>query len=489
MEPLALAPELIELLDRSPVGVTIVSVEGTSIQRLYTNAAGAALLGYSVDEIADLPPLLPVVPEDRARLETINRDLNAGREIPTHIETAILRKDGSRLPVEIIRSTVARGPGRFVTMAILTDLTDRLRAQEALRSSEARFRSFAEHAPEAVTVIARGRMVYANPVAVRILGFDSAEALCARPLAELVIPDEVGPMIERMRRVARGERVIPTEYHGRRQDGSLVSVEIHSIAIEYQGEPANLAIGRDVSERKRLQAELLRADRMATIGLLAASVAHEINNPLSYVLLNLDRLHRVLDQLLPAGAAKADALELLADAREGGQRVSVIVHELLRFSRPDADVPPGAVDVVEALESAVRLADSAVVHRARLLRRYEPVPAVLAHSSRLTQVFLNLVVNAAQAFERPAIANEIELVTRLDRDHVVVEVSDNGPGIPAERLAHIFDAYFTTKAEDAGNGLGLTVSRAIVEGYGGRLDARSLPGGGTTLAVRLRSAP
>jgi PAS domain S-box-containing protein len=484
---LELSREARALLDRSPVGVTVISIDGKSMSRVYANPAAAVLLGYAPDEIAQIPPTLPVAPEQRERMAAFGQESLAEGGPPAHVETVILRRDGTRVPVEASLSVVRREGNRSLIMAIIFDITERVRAQEQLRVSEARFRSFAELAPDSITVIARGRMAYANACAARTFGFESAEELCARPLDQLVVAEDLPLMFDRMRRVREGEKVYPSEYRAARKDGSVAIVEIHSVAIEYEGQPALLALGRDAGERRRLQAELMRTDRMATIGLLAASVAHEINNPLTYVLLALRRLRLRIEELVPDGAARAEALGLLDEAREGGDRVVEIVRELLQYARAEpASSPPTEVDVTAALEAAVRLAGSALAQRAQVVRDYHDVPRIRAHDARLTQVFLNLVVNAAQSFESADHdRNQVRLSVRAKAEprEVIVEIADNGPGIPQEHLAHIFDPFFTTKLA-TGTGLGLTVSRSIIEGYGGTIEAET-SGAGTVLRVRL----
>jgi len=289
-------------------------------------------------------------------------------------------------------------------------------------------------------------------------------------------------MGERLGRVLAGERLPPAEYVGRRVDGTPVSLEISSIRTEVDGRPAVLAFGRDVDERKRIQAELLQADRMATVGTLAAGVAHEINNPLTYVLFNLQRVRqRLLD-----GGADADLREMVDVALQGADRVKVIVKDLLAFARSEtADV--AAVDVVATLRSALKLADNALRHRARVETSFENVPAVRAASARLGQVFLNLLVNAAQAFDRDSTTDNLVRVSvrGAPEDRVVIEIADNGRGIDEEHVARVFEPFFTTKAAGNGTGLGLAITRAIVDSFGGHIALESRTDEGTTVRVWL----
>jgi two-component system, cell cycle sensor histidine kinase and response regulator CckA len=177
---------------------------------------------------------------------------------------------------------------------------------------------------------------------------------------------------------------------------------------------------------------------------------------------------------------------VLSEAREGAERVRQIVRQLKSFSRPDEE-RMDAVDVHAVLDSAVMLAANEIKHRARLKRDYGPVPRVMGNEGRLCQVFLNLVVNAAQAIAEGAVEkNEIRLNTRLGHDgKVLVEVQDTGSGIPREALGRIFDPFFTTKPVGVGTGLGLAICHGIITGLGGDILVESEPGRGTTMRVVL----
>jgi PAS domain S-box-containing protein len=479
-----LAEALLAALDRLPLGVSLTVQRDGALERLYVNRAMAELVGTSLEALRAAPPMLSVAPEERERLARMAR---AALDTPSNVvETTLVTADGRRRPVEV-RVGNALVNGETVSLSVVADLGARREMESALRASEARFRQLAEAAPDTITVIAGGKFVYANPAAVRVLGFASAEELMARPLDELLFADETGVMMQRIRERQEGRSLTPREYHGRRKDGSLATLEISAIAIEFQGQPAVLAIGRDVGARKRLQAELMRADRMATIGTLAAGVAHEINNPLTYVLIHLRRLRSLLPPLVPSSEDRAKIEQLVAEAVDGGERVARIVRDLLTFARPGNDEMQ-AVHVAEVLDSVLHLARASIESRARLERRYAEVPAAYADAPRLAQVFLNLVLNAVQAFASDDVEqNAITVRLRGEGRWIVVDVIDNGPGIRAEDLSRVFEPFFTTKPPGTGTGLGLTISRTLVESFGGELAVRSRPGEGAHLEVRLRT--
>ena len=480
-----LAETILRALDASAIGMSITATIDGELSRLYLNEAGARMLGYTRDEIDRIPPMIVVAEEHQQRMKEIYRRWLDGEPQPPNVEVDLLRRDGSRLPVEVGLAS-SEYQGAPATVAFIHDISDRRQMEEALRSSEARFRELAEGAPDVITVVSEGRFVYANPAAARSLGYESVEELLAHPLSDWLPEDEMRRMGERMARVLAGERLPPAEYVGRHVDGRDVTLEISSVRTERDGKPAVLAFGRDVSERKRLHEELMRADRMATVGTLAAGVAHEINNPLTYVLFNLQRVRR---DLASGSANDAEVREMLDVALEGAERVRVIVQDLLAFTRPDS-TEIGAVDVTACVRSALKLAEHSLRHRARVETSFEAVPPALGVAARLGQVFLNLLVNAAQAFDTDSTGENVVRVTvRRTDDEVRVEISDNGRGMPAERVERVFDPFFTTKPAGTGTGLGLTISRSIVESFGGRMSLDSAPGEGTTVTVSLRSAP
>lgn len=238
-------------------------------------------------------------------------------------------------------------------------------------------------------------------------------------------------------------------------------------------------------QRKEMQSRLAFADRMASVGTLAAGVAHELNNPLLYVLSNLRLTREELEAADPAEWTQR-AIQQLDEAIQGAVRMQNIVRDLKTFSRPD-DEQSNDADLREVLESAINMCSNEVRHRASLERDFGETPPVAAAESRLVQVFVNLLINAAQAMpDRPEQANRIVVRTRTDEEgFAIVEVIDNGIGIDPDRLSRVFDPFFTTKGMSEGTGLGLSICRNIVEDVGGTIEAQSEAGNGTTFIVRL----
>ena len=242
---------------------------------------------------------------------------------------------------------------------------------------------------------------------------------------------------------------------------------------------------RRTEERHEMESRLAFADRMASIGTLTAGVAHELNNPLMYVLSNLRLTREELD-----AQAEAEPLQLakqqLDEAIDGAIRMQNIVRDLKTFSRVD-DIQRGNVDVRGVVESSINICWNEIRHRATLERDFGETPPVDVNESRLGQVFLNLLINAAQAMpERAVNENRISVRTRTDPDGwAVVEVADNGTGIEPDRMSHVFEPFFTTKGISEGTGLGLSICRDIVRDAGGTIEAQSEAGRGSTFVVRL----
>jgi signal transduction histidine kinase len=253
---------------------------------------------------------------------------------------------------------------------------------------------------------------------------------------------------------------------------------------------AHERLQREVTQRHRMEAQLRRAQKLEALGRLAAGIAHEINNPLAFVIANLQYVREAIE-LPPEKLARAplgDLSSALAEASVGGDRIKQIVRDLKAFAQPH-DESLTVVDARLVLDSSLKMAAAEIGRRARLVTRFDEVPAVWAISGRLEQVFVNLLVNAAQAIEPGDVdANEIRVTLRKREEDVVVEIADTGVGIPAANLERIFDPFFTTKPVGVGTGLGLSICHSIVTAFGGDLTVESEEGKGSTFRVALPGA-
>jgi PAS domain S-box-containing protein len=346
-----------------------------------------------------------------------------------------------------------------------------------------------EHSVEGIARLdEQGRYTSVNTVFARMLGYEEKEFL-GMALGTLCHPDD-RPRLIALREKMGADGKEETEVRGLHKDGSIVL--LRALLVRAKGKDAGFhGFVRDITAQKEMEQRLLLTDRMASMGTLAAGVAHEINNPLSYVIANA----RLLGDSLPALAARvgdeqhAELTEIIGDLREGAERVRRIVRDLKMFSRPD-DTTRGPVDVRKVIESTVNMAWNEIRPRARLVKDYGAVAMVDANDGQLGQVILNLLINAAQAIPEGNVEkNEIRIVTSTEPDgRVAIEIRDTGGGIPAGVLPRIFDPFFTTKPVGVGTGLGLSVCHGIIAKLGGEIKVASNVSVGTTFRVLLRPA-
>jgi PAS domain S-box-containing protein len=370
-------------------------------------------------------------------------------------------------------------------------------AVDALGRAQASLHALIELSSELVLVHRDGVVVYGNAAAVKALGLGAVDELLLQPVSSLLHLDDRSTAQARLLTPPANAAPEPLPVRWRRKGGGYRSTEALAAPIDFEGAPSVLVVARDVTERTVFQHQLLQRDRMAALGTLSAGVAHEINNPLTYLLVNVEH---VLRRLRAASASDDPIAELavqnggigalvqaLQHAVEGANRVRQIVRDLLTFSQGNIE-QRGMADVRGIAESAVQMAWHEIRHRARLVKSLADVPPVEANEARIGQVFLNLLVNAAQAIpEGHADANEIRIATRTDEaGNAVVEVTDTGVGIAPEDLPRIFDPFFTTKGE--GTGLGLALSHGTVAAVGGRIEVESRAGSGATFRVVLPPA-
>jgi PAS domain S-box-containing protein len=350
--------------------------------------------------------------------------------------------------------------------------------------------------PTCITTREGSAFVEVNESCARLFGYTREEMLWRTPnelnIFETPIEQDRLGALFREHGMLRG-----VESRVRTKSGEVRHVLVFVGLAEYGGTPHIVSMFPDVTERKQMQARLLLADRMASVGTLAAGVAHEINNPLAYVTANLGYVHEELtrqQEAPPAPATLKSVCAALSEALHGADRVQTIVGDLKTFSRETRETqqdPIRAVDVKKVMESTLNLASAEIRHRARVVKDYGQVPPVRGNDSRLGQVFLNLLVNAAQAIPADGDADhhEIRLVTRMaPSGHVSVEVTDTGAGIAPELMGRIFDPFFTTKPVGVGTGLGLSICHNLISAMGGEIHVHSDLGRGTTFQVLLQVA-
>lgn len=315
--------------------------------------------------------------------------------------------------------------------------------------------------------------------------------------AEHLHPDDVPRVTQSLERaVKQGEPFWTCEYRFRRADERYAWVFDRGALVYDATRRAIRMVGvmEDISRDRELQSQLNLASRLAAVGSLASGVAHELNNPLTWVTSNLgfavEELQKLHHENKEARERTEEALDALDDAKAGAERIAQIVSDLRTFARSDAEgLHPVAVN--RAVDSALTMAHNELRHRGRLVRDLKPVPTVLANEARLVQAVLNLLLNAAWSLAAsPAGVNEVRVATRTDGEgQALIEVSDTGPGIPTDVLPRIFDPFFSTKPTGEGLGLGLSVTHSIITGVGGSIEVESELGRGTTFRVTLPAVP
>ncbi|MCY1017755.1 ATP-binding protein [Pyxidicoccus sp. MSG2] len=473
----------------------------TDFEWLWANPAAARALGRSPEMLRG------------RRLREVSADAGLGGRVDVLrevVETGRPAADSFPEGEAWLQGTAV--PLRDGVLLRLRDVTSAVRVEEGVRDTLAWVRDVLEGTPDAFfTVDPDWRVTYVNHQAAAIAG-RTQEQLFRRVLWE-ACPEMLGTRLEReLRRVATDGaattfevRISPGRWH-----------EVHAWCAN-----GNLSVfGTDITGKKHLEAErdmllarehsgrleaealvqqrteelvaareqLVRTEKLAMAGQLAAGVGHEINNPLSYVTGNLQFALEQLELVAgnPGdGEALSEALDALREAREGADRIRVTVRDLLTFAR--ADEPHlSPVDVHAALEFGLSMAMPHLRYRAQVERHFAVVPTVMAHEARLAQVFLQLLVNAAHAIpEGDAGHHRVTLTSRAEGAWVVVEVTDTGHGMAPEVLERVFEPFFTTRPVGAGTGLGLSTALGLVRSMRGELTATSTPGGGSTFRVRL----
>jgi len=411
---------------------------------------------------------------------------------PDEGEMEIITPKG-KITMEFRGNPIKRGKKIVGFQVILRDITERKKMEEKLRQysehleelvqkrteelleSEKRYSVLVEEASEGVAIAQDGKIVFANKKAQEIGGY-SRDEIVGLPLEKVVDKKYVQLVKERHERRLQGEKVPATyEAEGVAKTGERIPVEVGVTSIDYQGRPASLVIVRDMRERKKMEEQRLKLEKLATIGELATMVGHDLRNPLQSIKNATYQFNNELTRLSPS--IPQEAMQMLQVINDSVSRADKIIKDLQDFSatkKPMLEKTNINVVVKEAL-SQVEAPENV-----ELITELGSLPEIMADKGMIKRVFLNSALNGVQAMEN---GGRLKVSTRKTKEFVEVIFKDTGVGIPKENMEKLFTPFFTTKAK--GMGMGLAICRKFVESHGGNIEVESEKGKGTTFTVRL----
>jgi PAS domain S-box-containing protein len=490
------------VLGSAPIALVVVDVERDRLA--WVNRRAEALLGLSREHLQKLKLNEWVAPDVDGTGRVLLGALRAALAVavtgePASCELPLLDGEGRAhwMAAELQKTF---GSGSLVTCA-LTKLPPVPALEPELGGSSERLRLVLESTREGFWDwdIESGRVFFSDQW-LENLGYSPGELPARVETWQMLIhPDDAAQADEVLRSRLDGDT--PVDYSENRlltksgqyrwfaDRGRVVARGRGGEPLRMVGTDADITELREAHEGKRqAEAHLARSERLASVGMMAAGVAHEINNPLAYILNNVDFALKQLSSSSGTGQVDAEALSALAEAREGAVRVRDVVKDLRTFSRV-GDEQPQWVEVREVLDSSLNIARRQILECAKLEVDFSTQREVRANRSRLGQVFLNLLVNACEAIEPgDPEGNTISVGCRENDEFVEVTVRDTGVGIPPGDIHRIFDLFYTTKPVGVGTGLGLSICHDLVEALGGSIHVTSDVGRGTQFRVLLPCA-
>jgi PAS domain S-box-containing protein len=482
-----------------------------------TNFRNYRVLDESIKLRFERQGLLDYLAEAKDRAELMNSRLKTEFDERLQIE-AELERHKRHLETEVQERTAEL---QDRNRALQFEMKERGRAQAALQESEERYRLLVENTNVGIVLISDQRIIlFANKPVARISGY-SVEEIVGKSFIDFVHPEDRQMAITNHTKRVNGENF--TESYPirmlNRNDG-VFWLEINAVHMSYEGRPAIIVFMRDITKQRQMEAQLYQSEKMASIGQLAAGVAHEINNPVGFVNSNLHTLYeyqkdakeiiiRCRKVLADIKTHLADAVQdpivcqisaienfqadvdidyiledgpqLVAESQEGMERIRKIVLDLKNFAHPGSQKRQ-MININESIESTLNIVWNELKYNASVVKDFDELPEIRGYPQQLNQVFMNLLVNAGQAMEQKG---EIKIQTRALNEHVEIKFTDTGCGIPQENLNRIFDPFFTTKPVGKGTGLGLNVSYNIIAKHNGTILVESAQGKGTTFTIQL----
>ena len=386
------------------------------------------------------------------------------------------------------------------------DITKQKRAENALQASEQKYRLLVENANEGIAVAQDGQMKFVNPKLLEITGYSEQE-LKSLPFINFVHPEDHKVVIDHHSRKLENPNV-PNSYTVKiiHKSGKVKWIENNGVGITWEGKPATLNFVTDITEKRLFERQIIQKEKMASLGVLVSSIAHEINNPNNFVSFNIPILKDYIEEIIPIMDEYADKhpdfeicnltypefrqdiFKLIANIENGSDRISFFVSNLRRFSQDEHKKPMAWVDLKVVIESVHSICHSKIKSSVKSFVKYIPpdLPQIYTEPYALEQILLNLLVNAAQAANKHDSWIKLKvIVNNGEQEQIGIEVSDNGCGIDEETQLKMFDPMFTTKSQADGTGLGLYVCLTLVERLDGRIEVESEPGEGSKFRLIL----
>lgn len=463
------------MFERTGTAKAVLNKEGIIVMANHTLAR---LVDLSVQEIEGKHSWFEFVAEaDRKKaLEYHNLRRSHPGLAPERYEFVLIDQNGGSHDIEL---NVAVFPGTDLSLLSLIEVTHLKTAQEMGRLT----RFAVENAGESIFWLnEKGAVLYANAAATRLLGYNLGTMMSLN-IKDIDVETSSRDWKKYVAELKKKDSLVwETEY--RRVDGRVIPVEVLLNFIQLGDKGYYWAFVRDNSERlqaaereKQLQSELNLSGRLASVGELAAGVAHEINNPLTGIIGFSDRLLR-----------KCNDEKLTVDIKRihsEAQRAAKVVQNLLTFAR-QREPHKGSVDINEIITEALELREYELRQNGiKVVTHLADLPGYWADYYQLEQVFVNLIINAEQAMMNAGKGDKLIITTGEMDGYIVVTIADNGPGIKRQNLEKVFDPFFTTRGDCGGTGLGLSICHGIVQEHNGRITATSEPGQGTTFTVSL----
>ncbi len=474
------------LVEQSILGIVVLQ----GMRVVFANQAFARLSGYSIEELKNLTEeqIATVIhPEDRDLVWSRFRKRLEGKEVPDLYEFRAIRKDGSARLLEMHSSLIQFNQNPAVQAAII-DITERKQHEKALTESENRFRMLADTLPEVVfETDHNNRITYMNKKAFELTLYTQKDFDQGLMAEKLVIEKDREKVRQQIQNIFEGQSIGLSEYTALRKDGSTYPVLVHSSLILHNGRPAGLrGFVIDLSERKKTEQELLRSQKLESIGQLAGGIAHDFNNYLTLILGCCSLMEQEV-----TGSPFVD--EMLKDIEKATKRARGLTKQLLTFSRGGAPVKK-EVSINQILIDSFQLALSGSSVRCDFTPD-ESLWTTHLDEDLIKQAMSNIIINAKQSMPQGGIvgASAKNMILKStpsipleSGEYVMIRIEDQGSGIEPEILPMIFDPYFTTKTTSSG--LGLAVSHSIIKHHAGHISVDSTPGKGTVFNIYLPAA-